>query len=73
MERDKNGVKKGRSLVAVGTWDSSVQGVVFELSLIGDMGEMDIPGGRSYMSGAQRKTQSLLEENKYPIIISVLV
>lgn len=66
-------MKKERLLVAVGTWDSSVQGMVFELSLIDDMGETDIPRGRSYMSGAQRKTQSLLEENKYPIIISGLV
>lgn len=54
-------------------WDNSVQGVAFELSLIDAMGEMDILGGRSDMSGVQRKTQGLLGENKYPITSSVLV
>ena len=44
-----------RSLVAVGIWDNSVQGVIFELSLIDDIGDMDILDGRNDMSGAQKE------------------
>lgn len=39
----------------MGIWDSSLQAVVFELSLIDDTGKMDIPDGGNDMREPREK------------------